>query len=60
MSEDISWLNVVLLISIICIAVGAIWIVSSTIGPFLAPQYWLLIIGAVGLFGIYIFAKYRE
>lgn len=60
MSEEISWFNVGLLICIACLAVGAIWVASTTIGPFLAPPYWLLIIGGIGVVCFALYAKYKE
>lgn len=55
-----SWHNIALVFLIACFAIGTIWIVASAVGSLLAPQYWLLFIGVVGLFCIYIFGKYRE
>ena len=57
---DVSLLNIGLLMFILFIAVGTLWITNATIGQYLAPEYWLLILGVMGILAILTYRKHRE
>ncbi len=53
-------IDIFLAVFISCMAIGGIWIIAETVGQFLKPEYWLLIIGVIGFLAIYTFLKIRK
>ncbi|MBA7502163.1 hypothetical protein ES706_00745 [subsurface metagenome] len=62
-NSELTPLGALFIIFLACMAIGIIWIIASIAGP-IAPQYWLLIIGFIGVVIIYVlinvFAKASE
>jgi hypothetical protein len=60
MGEGSAILEGLLAIFIIAGAIGVLWVINTTIGSYISPPYWLVIIGAVGIGGIYVFVRARS
>jgi hypothetical protein len=57
---EISLVNTGLVVALALIAIAVLWITNATIGQFLTPPFWLLILGIVAFFSIRAFMKHRE
>ena len=55
-NNELTSLGALFIIFLACMAIGIIWIIASIVGP-IPLQYWLLIIGFIGVVIIYVLVK---
>jgi hypothetical protein len=57
---EVSLVNVGLVVSIAFIAIAALWITNVSVGQYISFEYWLLLLGVIGILGIRAFVKNKE
>jgi hypothetical protein len=57
---EVSLVNVGIVVSIAFIAIAALWITNVSVGQYISFEYWLLLLGVIGILGIRAFVKNKE
>lgn len=58
--SDFDIFDIILAIFITTVTIGIIWVINDAVGSFIPTSVWLLIIGLVGIFAVFVFLKARE